>query len=248
MTQHIFRRALLEPGLPIPPGLFGPDGAAAGRRFDIYRNNVAVGLKDALAASFPVLRALLGDVFFGAMSGLFLRAHPPATPLMMFYGDSMPGFLAAFQPAAHLGYLPDVARLELAIRRSYHAADAAPVDPASLQSLPTEAFLRARPVFAPAMLLLRSDWPLFSIWSANTRGTPPPSARTAEDVVVLRPEFDPVPHLLPPNAGAFLAALTGGATFGEAITAAPGDFDLGATVGLLVTGGAIRSLSFESHT
>jgi Putative DNA-binding domain len=245
MTGSAFAAALLDPALPAPSGLVGPQGAPAGRRFSVYRNNVAVGLKDALAASFPVLRKLLGDEFFAAMSGIFLRDHPPSSPLMMFYGEAMPGFLAAFPAVAHLGYLPDVARLELAIRQSYHAADADPITPETLAGTAPEALMNLRPALAPALRLIRSDWPVLSIWLANTSDTPAPKERRAEDVVVLRPEFDPVPHALPPGAAEFVAALQGGASFADATAVAPDGFDLGATVTLLMSGGAITGFHPE---
>jgi Putative DNA-binding domain len=247
MTQKVFRTALLDPEMPMPPGLVGPDGGTAGRRFDVYRNNVSVGLKDALAASFPVLRALLGEDFFGAMSGVFLRMHPPSSPMMMFYGADMPDFLAGFGPARHLGYLPDIARLELAIRRSYHAADSTPLDPTVLATLAPEALLAARPVLAPSFQLLRSDWPVHAIWAANTQGAAPPTARQAEDVAILRPDFDPLPHLLPQGSGSFVASLAAGATFGAALEASGSEFDLAATITLLVSCGAITGLEQDTR-
>ncbi len=245
MNGPAFAAALLDPDLPAPTGLTDPQGAPAGRRFSVYRNNVAVGLKDALAASFPVLRKLLGDDFFGAMSGVFLRDHPPASPLMMFYGDAMPGFLAAFPPVAHLGYLPDVARLELAIRQSYHAADAPPVGPDAIGSLSPDALLALRPRLSPALRLIRSDWPVVSIWRANTEDTPPPNGKHAEDALVLRPGFDPTVTLLPPGAADFVAALLARKSFAEALQHVPEDFGLGATLGILLSGGAITGLDPE---
>jgi hypothetical protein len=102
------------------------EGRPAGRRFNVYRNNVAASLTDALATGFPVIAKLLGEEFFRAMAGVFLRAHPPGDPRLQLWGGKFPGFLARFEPVAHLPYLPDMARLELGLRQSYHAADAAP--------------------------------------------------------------------------------------------------------------------------
>ena len=116
MNQSRFRAALLDPGQPAPPGLTGSGGGPAARRFGIYRNNVTASLTEALRQSFPVVRALVGEDFFTAMAIAHLRAHPPASPLLMFYGQDMADFVAGFAPAQHLGYLPDVARLELALR------------------------------------------------------------------------------------------------------------------------------------
>ncbi len=238
MNQSTFRAALLDPACPVPPGLTDPEGRPAGRRFDVYRNNVAVGLTEALRQSFPALRKLVGEEFFTAMAQEHLRTHPPASPMMMFYGEAMPGFLERFAPVAHLPYLADVARLELALRRSYHAADAAPVGGTVLQALPPDRLMASGVMLAPALRLVRSRWPVQTIWAANLRGGPPPELAQPEDVLITRPDFDPEPAVLPAGAASFVQALLGGATFGAAYDAA-GTFDLTTTLGLLLAGGAI---------
>lgn len=242
MNQSAFRAALLDPERPAPAGLTDPEGRPAGRRFDVYRNNVTVSLTEALRQAFPVLRRLLGEAFFSAMAREHLRAHPPTSPVLMFYGDAMPGFLESFPPVAHLPYLADIARLELALRESYHAADADPVPAETLRALAPETFLAARLTLAPAVRLLRSRWPVQAIWSANARGTAPPRAAEAQDVLILRPAFDPDPMLLPEGAAPFVDALLAGKTVGAALDAAPA-FDLTATLGLLIGGNAITGLS-----
>ena len=76
---------------------------------------------------------------------------------------------------------------------------------------------------------------------ANTRDSAPPAAVTPQDILIVRPAFDPEPLLLPEGAGGFLAALMAGRTVGEACAAA-GTFDLTATLGLLLSGNAIAGL------
>lgn len=241
MNQSEFRAALLDPDRPTPEGLIDPQGRPAGARFNVYRNNVTVSLTEALRQAFPVLRKLVGDDFFTAMAHEFLRAHPPQSPLMMFYGDEMPDFLEGFPPVAHLGYLPDIARLEGAIRHAYHAADVAPVPADELAQLAPEALVAARLDLAPSLRLIRSNWPIHGIWSANTQGTAAPKATTAEDVLVTRPEFDPIPQLLPRGAAPFVASLMAGQTVGTALDAGAA-FDLSATLGLLIGAGAITKI------
>lgn len=241
MRQSDFAAALLDPDLAVPSGITDPDGRPAPRRFNVYRNNVAVGLTEALRQGFPVVRRLVGEDFFTAMAREHLRAHPPATPLMMFYGAEMPDFLRAFPPVAHLPYLPDVAALELAIRQSYHAADAPPLDPAALQALPPERLMRARLRFVPAVRLVRSAYPIHAIWQANARDGAPPRAALPEDVLVTRPGFDPEPERLPDGAGGFVAALMAGQAFAAALEAAPG-FDLTATLALFLRGRALLAI------
>ena len=246
MSQTDFRAALLNPDLPVPAGLVGPQGRPAGRRFTVYRNNVTVSLTDALRQAFPVIRALVGADFFSAMAIEHLRAHPPASPLMMFYGADMPAFLTGFAPVQHLRYLPDVARLELALRYSYHAADAPPLPLEALQIAP-DVLMAATVQFAPAVRLLRSDWPILSIWIANSRDGAPPKASVAEDVLILRRDFDPEPVLLPQGAAGFLQSLLHGRSFGEALAGAA-TFDLTATLGILLTGGAIVGINLRDVT
>lgn len=238
MSQSAFRAALLDPARPVPPGLTDPEGRPAGRRFDVYRNNVTVGLTEALRQSFPALRKLVGEEFFTAMAQEHLRAHPPASPMMMFYGEAMPGFLEAFAPVAHLPYLADVARLELALRQSYHAADVAPVEGTVLQALPPDRLLAARLTLAPALRLVRSRWPIHAIWAANLRGGLPPDLARPENVLITRRDFDPEPAVLPSGAAKFLQSLLDGVTIGAACDMA-GAFDLTTTLGLLLAGGAI---------
>lgn len=248
--QTEFTRALLDPERPVPDGLTDPDGAPAGKRFAVYRNNVAASLTAALETAFPVLRKLLGDAFFKAMAGIYLRAHPPRTRLLMFYGEEMPAFLAGFEPVAHLPYLPDIARLELALRQSYHAADAVPVSPDALGAMAPDVLMRTRLGLAPSLRLLSSAHPIHGIWRANTEpGAAKPQAG-AEDVLILRRDLDPAVHRLAPGAAAFVAALIAGEPFGSAYDAALGtapDFDLSATLGLLLDGGAIVSLDISDE-
>jgi hypothetical protein len=193
--QSSFGAALLDPEAPPPPGLTDAQGRPAGRRFDVYRNNVAASLGDALATGFPVISKLLGEEFFRAMAGVFLRAHPPGDPRLQLWGAKFPGFLARFDPVAHLPYLPDMARLELGLRQSYHAADATPLpiagrDPAEVLAL--------RPRLAPATLILRSRFPVLTIWQKNT-GRPDlridlAAARRADRPEGLRSRVAPSPQ------------------------------------------------------
>jgi hypothetical protein len=239
VAQHAFAAALLDPGRAVPEGLLAPDGSPAGRRFSVYRNNVAVSLTEALATAFPVLAKLLGEANFRGLAGLYLRAHPPASPVLMLYGERMPAFLAGLPQVAHLPYLPDIARLEQALREAYHAADAMPLSGAALAALPPERLLAARLRLHPAVRVVASDWPIHGIWRRNSvAGAPKPEMR-AETVLVTRPDLDPVQTLLPEGAAAFLAALAGGATLGAAIEAGGEAFDVTATLPLLIAAGAL---------
>lgn len=238
MTQSSFAAALLNPDAPLPPGIIDPQGRPAPKRFDVYRNNVTASLTAALETSFPAVTKLVGLEFFRATALVFLRAHPPKSRIMMLYGDEFPEFLQNFPPAASLGYLADVARLEQAIRESYHSADAAPIDPAQLTQLDEAQLMAARLRLAPSLRLLKSNWPLLSIWQATLHAGPNPTMQL-QDVVVLRHNFDPAPHLLSLAGATFLTAALQGKPLAQAIAEAGADFDLTAMLTLLFQNQAI---------
>ncbi len=216
VSQTEFTQAIFTSELPVPDGLENPFGGPAGKRFDVYRNNVAVSLTEALATGFPTVRKLVGDDFFKAMAGVFLRAHPPEDPRLATYGGKFPGFLAGFDPVSHLPYLPDVARLDLGLRQSYHAAD---VTPLSVVGLDPAQVLELRPRLSPATLILRSRFAAYDIWRFNAEAGAPKPGATAQDVLISRPQFDPAPHLLPLGGFTFARHLKGKLTLAEAMTA-----------------------------
>ncbi|WP_137110478.1 DNA-binding domain-containing protein [Rhodobacter sp. SY28-1] len=241
MNQSDFAAALLDPAAPVPAGIVGPDGLAAPRRFAVYRNNVALSLTRALEASFPTVRKLVGEAFFAALAGEFLRAHPPRSRMLMLYGAEMPAFLARFQPVAQLGYLPDVARLDQAVRESYHASDSRPLPEAEFQRLVGADIAGLRLRLAPSLRVVRSRWPVVSIWAANHEGGPAPKA-VAEDALILRPEFDPRPQVLPAGGGAFVAGLIEGRTLGDCVDLSGPELDLAAVLGVMIAGQAITGV------
>ena len=245
VSQTEFRRALFDPEAPVPTGMVDADKRPAGKRFNVYRNNVVVGLSDALEAAFPVIHKLVGDEFFRAMAGVYIRQNPPSTPMIMLYGSRFPKFLRKFKPVAHLGYLPDMARLELALRTSYHAADRAPIDPSVLPTLAPDALMASQLELAPAVQVVRSDWPIHAIWRFNTADNAPSPDMVAQDVLITRPDFDAIPQVLPEGGAIFVEALLQDDSFATALGKAKATcpkFDLGATLGLLLAGGAITQI------
>lgn len=235
--QTEFTTALLNPSLAPPSGLVDPSGRPAGKRFDVYRNNVVSSLLDAMETAFPVVVKIVGEKFFRAMSGVYIRQHPPTSPLLMFYGADFPEFLAGFEPAANLPYLPDVARLELARRTAYHAANAVPIAPQTLAEIPPENIGDARFELAPAVHLLTSEHPIHSIWHHNMvdQSTKVPAA--PQSVLLYRPEFDVDALNIPPALYTFLTQLADNQTLSNAAAAAEDvdpEFDLSAAIGICI--------------
>ena len=151
----------------IPAGLLARHPDEVERRFAVYRNNVAVSLTEALATRFPVIRRLVGEAFFAAMARLYAETDRPKSPVLAEWGAAFAAFLEGFPPLAGYPYLGDVARIEFARGRAFHAADRPPVDPAALLGADPD---RVRLVLHPSVTLLKLAHPAVSIWARNQPG------------------------------------------------------------------------------
>ncbi|MDD1529525.1 DUF2063 domain-containing protein [Bradyrhizobium sp. WBOS7] len=243
-----FAPALLDPARSTPEIVTGPNGKAAGRRYDVYRNNVTVSLIEALAAVYPAVQRITGADFFRAMARFHVRSHPPASPLLFEYGREFPGFIEAYEHAQDMPWLADVARIERAWLDAYHAGDAAPLSPARLSAIDPERLADAVFIPHPAMRIVRSPYAAVTIFAAN-RGSAPPAridASRPEDALITRPEFEVAVRHLPPAGAVFAACLASGQPLGEAAAAAleaSPDFDLASNIAGLIEAGAFTSLA-----
>src|SRR5467141_1834386 len=166
--EKCFADALLDANRPIPHGITAHNATVPARRFAVYRNNVAVGLVKALKSRFPVVEKIVGEEFFAGMARVFVMKRPPRSPLLATYGDEFAAFIAAFEPARELAYLADVARLEAARTRAYHATDATPVDVGQLAALDAYTVGGIRVDMHPSTEIVRSPHPIVTIWAMNS--------------------------------------------------------------------------------
>ena len=136
--------------------------------FAVYRNTVMKGCIDALEANYPSVARLVGSDWFRAAAAVHVAARPPHDGRMLCYGADFAGFLAGFEPAADLPYLPGVARLDHSWTQAHTAADAHAIDGAWLATLSPEALGTLRIAPHPAA---RWHWfpdaPIFTIWERN---------------------------------------------------------------------------------
>ena len=246
--QDEFASALLSATTPVPSCLKGSGIRRADRRFAVYRNNVAASLIEALGARFPVVKRLVGDEFFSAMAHEFVLREPPFSPLLIHYGETFAAFIAEFEAASPLPYLADVARLEYARGRAYHAADAEPLPRAAFASLPAGSIAAARVMLHPSVGIVASSFPVLSIWEVNqAKAVKPVPHWGPEAALVARPFLEVETRRIGAGTDTFLAALHVGSTVAEAVemaTAAASDFN--ASDGLAVLIGAHLAVSLDA--
>lgn len=236
-SQAVFHAALRDAGQAVPNGLLDRADGPAGKRFDVYRNNVTMSLTQALEDGFPATARLLGAANFTALARQFVAEHAPKSPLMFLYCAEFPRFLAGVTPLAHLEWLEDVATLEWQMRLAYHAADATPIDPAHL----TPDALMGVWQMAPAVRMVRSDWPVAQI-RAYALGTGPAPDAAAQSVLITRPDYDPVLTVLDAPQADLVAALLAATPLATALDATP-KADLAALVPLILGQDALTGVT-----
>ena len=241
-----FTPALLDPERPPPAIVSGPNGKSAGKRYNVYRNNVTVSLINALAATFPATQRITGADFFRAMARFHVRASPPTSPLLFEYGHGFPNFIERYEYAQPMPWRADVARIERAWLDAYNAADKVPLIPQALASISPENLADAIFTPHPATRIVRSRFPAVSIFAANRNDGPVSRIEAAdpEDALVTRPGLEVAVRHLPPGGAVFLMHLIAGETLGAVAAAAFSDypqFDLSASIAGMIAAGAFTA-------
>jgi Putative DNA-binding domain len=136
--------------------------------FSVYRNTVMKGCVDALQANFPAVLKLVGEEWFRAAAALHVRAQPPNDARLLRYGESFPGFLRDFPPAAELPYLEGVAQLDRFWTEAHAASDADTLAPSALVGFPPEQLgalvLTPHPAARWAWF---DEQPIYTLWRRN---------------------------------------------------------------------------------
>lgn len=227
--QSAFRRGLLEGFAPDDLADAVGDRIPREVRLAVHRNNVAGSLEQVLAAAFPAVAHLLGAEAFRQVAQAYVRAAPPRKPQLWSYGDGFPSFLSGQAALDGHETCAEVARLDWAFHFAYFAADAPPLAPAALQSVPVERYPSLRFVLHPSVRLLALRFCVLELWQAARRGeegarcdprTPRPDGEDCEYALAARPAHEVRAGRLGKGEFTLLIALSAGATLAEAAEAA----------------------------
>ena len=219
-------------------------GETGRRRIAAYRRSILGNLVGALLATYPVLARIVGLPFFREAARAYVRTHPSRSGDLNEYGGEFAGFIAAWPPAAELGYLPDVARLEWQVQQVYYAAGEA-ADLAALSACPPQEYGALRFALTQACARMDSTWPLADIWRVNAEayeGDMAVDFSRGSQLAVLR--RDGLVHVdaLSDGEATFFDALAAAECLDAAAAsalAADADFDLGAGLARFVGNGTI---------
>ena len=82
---------------------------------------------------------------------------------------------------------------------------------------------------------MRSNYPVGTLWLNHQPDAISKPLTGPEDILISRPEFDPVINILPIGAFDFLQALDGETSLESAVEAAPEGFDFPTTLSLCMS-------------
>jgi uncharacterized protein len=194
-------------------------------RLALYRGNVHAAWEKALANAYPVVRALVGEEFFGGLASAYGRAHPSTSGDLNRFGAGFADFVRDFEHTQALPYLGDAAELEWAVHRAHYAAESFGLSRDRIAALPPADLLAARFELHPACAWIESPFPVAGIWLAhqlNATVALPDDLGRREFALVVRPGWRV--EVLASSAGevAALKHLQAGADMECAIGAAQG--------------------------
>jgi len=244
--QRAFAEAILSGDAPVPAAIREASGPAHASRFGVYRNNVIAGLINAVSVRYPVVRKLLWDDAFNRVAHQYVVSEPPRSPVLLQYGESFPKFLRGIGRGAAAYYLADVAEIESARTRAYHAIDAAPLSREAFNAVPTDEWPELHIALQPSVALLKSDFPVVSIWRTNLYANDNAlDVWKPECALVARPHLEVEVRIISTGVYEFIAALARGQIVGAAVATASAkapDFDLAECFNVLIAADLVVGL------
>jgi len=223
--------------------------AEDGPRLAVYRNTVAKGLADALAAQFPTLARAAGAAWMAEAARRFGREHPPSQPSLLVYGEAFPAWLARQPAAAEARWLAGLARIDWARGRALFAADAPALQARDLMGQDAAAYAALAPGLHPAGQVLWFEDGTPGLWLALQGEAPPDEVELAsapQGLLLARPALAITQVHLSRGGYELLQACERGeslAAAGAAALAAEPDLPLAAVFAELLAAGAFASVA-----
>ncbi len=219
--QQQFAAALLDFGqvgdsLP----MFSGDTARAEDRLALYRGNLNAIWNQSLSNAFPVIRQLVGEVFFEQIAREYGHLHPSQDGDLNHFGAAFADYLAYSGDVAAYPYFADVARLEWLAHRAYYAQDAVALGLAGLAEIAVHGLGQLRLLLHPACYLHQSAWATAAIWLAHqseSKLSYPEQLQVASYAVVSRPQWQVQVTAVGKAAYLALQALMTGSLLGDAL-------------------------------
>jgi hypothetical protein len=144
-----------------------PPRGTVGERLRAYTDGYPARLHEALQEAFPALAHLVGAAAFAEAVRRYRVAVPDGIYNLADVGRCLPQFLTDDAVGRAYPFAPDLARLEWAVQRAFHARPEAPFDAASVAGWGPDEWSSARIRFQPGATVVVSAWPIHALWRAR---------------------------------------------------------------------------------
>ncbi len=184
------------------------------KRLSIYADAYRLRIIEALANSYPKLKALLGDDLFDATARSYIDAYPSMYRNMRWVGDQMSAHLALALPQHPVA--AEMATFEWALGLAFDAEDIAVLQLQDLAEIPPEDWAELPLVFHPSVQLLLLKWNVLLVWQAlDADENPPTPSQINEPCLVWRFESSSHYQSLDDAEVTVIEFVATGATFGQ---------------------------------
>ncbi|MBL8840038.1 MAG: putative DNA-binding domain-containing protein [Planctomycetes bacterium] len=197
---------------------------SAAERLDLYAHSYFLRLRDVLRHDFAGLLHALGDAEFDRLARRYVAAHPSRSFTLNDFAQRLPRFVARapLPPRwrARRRFLVELATLERAVDRLFHAPHVPPLAPSALGELaPADwASAQLRPIAAARLFAFRhpvNRW-LQAVYD-GAKPTPPARDELPSFLLVHRHEWRVWRSTLSEPQHALLAALFAGVPLAKAV-------------------------------
>lgn len=194
------------------------------RRLDVYSGAYPTRVFESLSEMYPAIQRVLGDQAFLSLGGRYVQRYPSTDYNLSNLGLKLPEFLAEDLLTESLPFLPDLADLERAVIRAFHAWTQPALDLPAISAIDPEKLGECRLGFQPETRLVSSRWPVVTI--RENREMPDSQFRVQvegnpERAIVHRTGYEVAVRKLDEMEYSALLTLLEGRTIWEALEALP---------------------------
>lgn len=191
----------------------------------IYHNNIFATAKQALSITFPTLLAQVGEDVMANIAQLLLETYPPYKGDWAEWGESLPHLVKTIEELKQYPFLPDVARVDLAIHQVERARDEE-VDINSFHLLAKVRLSNLVLQLNPSVQFFTCDYPIIEIQKVSERQDPAvqeqlqkkiDTGQLKQNILVYRPNFKGMVRELDSLELKWLTLMAKGATVNDAL-------------------------------
>lgn len=218
LLQQKFQDFLLTDNLEISQEVVSTSKVPASVRLNIYGNGYRTRLIEALEATYPVLKKILGEETFNTLGNAYLDKFPSHFRSIRWFGDQLSDFLTDYPELKSHSHLSELARIEWTMSLVFDSADSNIVTVESMGAFAPEDWPYLQFTAHPSVRLVHLNWNVIQIWqdvSAENKASMPIRTESPVAWVFWRKDLINQFSSLETDEAYALQALLKGLNFGE---------------------------------